>query len=164
MKKILSICLVFILCLSMLGCQKQTPILEQSATPTFEVGKKVLGTFGDTLEIFLTEGSNLTDERATITISVIMGKVCDITEKSDYDRYWYRKYSYNVDIVGKVDKSYEGKTIYVCLNLAPEYHAGRMNNNGEKGIVSVDGSFSYSYSFKSNVILTEWIPDSVRVY
>ena len=145
-----------------MACNTQHPETEK----TIQIGETIPGTYGETFEIYVCDERSrlLTDDKAKVTVNVVLEKENNITEKSDYDGSRFRKYSYSVSISGNVDSKYAGKTIYLYLNWIPEYHVSRLNNSGEKGIVSEDGTFNYSYTFHSNAVLTEWVPAQVTVY
>lgn len=101
-------------------------------------------------------------KKARISVNVVMEKQFDLNNINDYDGEIYRKYKYTVSITGNLDSVHKGRTIFLYLNFVSEYHVARFNGVDEKGIVSENGEFSYSYDFTSNAILTEWIPYRVE--
>ena len=161
MKKLLFIFISVILVSSLVACNNQHPETEQ----TIRVGDTIPGAHGETFEIYVWDENSrlLTDDKAKVTVNVVLEKENDINKKADYDGERFYKYSYSVSISGNVDPKYVGKTIYLYLNWIPEYHVSRSTNYGEKGMVSEDGTFNYSYTFRSNAVLTEWVPNRVIV-
>ena len=91
-------------------------------------------------------------------IKVVYEKENDITNKNDYDGGNFKKYSYLVSIEGTIDKIYAGREVRLFIVFIPDYHQATGFKGNEWGIVSEDGTFSYSYSLYSNAILTEWVP------
>ena len=155
MKKFVSLLLLGVI-LTLFGCQKQ------DSSPTFEVGKIVEGACGNNFEMLISDRTTIMDEKATLFINVVMEKELDITDKTDYDGAIYKKYLYRVEITGKVNDKFANKSIFMHLEFAPEYIA-RGGDHGERGVVSENGDFSYTYTFRSNAVLTDWTPYDVII-
>ena len=153
MKRFFSLLLLVALCGTLFGCK-------QSDLPIFEVGRSVTGTCGNDFEMFIFDGNTLLDEKANFSIKVIMEKELDITDKNNYDDGIYKKYSYKVEITGKANSKFSTKAIFVHLEFSPEYIA---TAGGKTGTIAENGDFSYTYTFKSNAILTEWTPYRVTI-
>ena len=154
MKKIISLLILLTLCLTLFGCQKE------NALPTFEVGKKVSGVVNDNFEMFISVNGTLTNDKATMQITLTMEKELNITNNEDYIHYGnYNKYLYSVSIKGNVSNQYFGKSVYVDLIIAPEYHCGR----GGGTVISNSGDFVLNYTFTSNAVLTEWTPTKINI-
>ena len=159
MKKILSFLLLLALSFTLFSCHKQNSLA------IFEVGKSVPGVFGESFELYIAEKRKgfLTDDKALISVKLVMEKELDINNKADYDETCYNRYRYSVSVNGKVNADYAGRQIHVWVVFVPEYCVARniTYHDSEKTIVSDTGEFSFSYNFDTNIVYTGWIPNGV---
>ena len=125
----------------------------------------VHGAYGDTFEMFVYDDNRrvLTDDKATISISVILEKENDLSDKTAYsDLGIFSRYSYTVNISGTIDSKYAGKSIMLYLSIMPLGTTWYLDDK-VNGIISDTGNFNYSCTITSHKLITEWIPTEVGV-
>ena len=122
------------------------------------------GTYGENFTMYISdhESKQITNEIAKCSVNVVLEKENDITNKNDYNySKGFVRYSYSVNISGTIDVKYAGRNVKLYIVFIPEYHLA--HNVTEGCIVSQNGTFSYTYTFNSNAILTEWTPFRVEL-
>lgn len=154
MKKTLFIFISVILVSSLVACNNQHPETEQK----IQVGDTIPGADGETFEIYVWDENLrlLTDDKAKVTVNVVLEKENDINNKDDYTHDSFCKYTYTINICGVVDKKYAGRTVYLSLCYTPSDSLYYPSSNG--GRVHDDGSFNNSWTFSSGEPITEWAP------
>ena len=93
---------------SLVACNNQHPETEQ----TIQVGDTIPGAYGETFEIYVWDENSriLTEDKAKVTVNVVLEKENDISNKDDYTSDSFYKYTYTINVSGVVDKKYAGKS------------------------------------------------------
>ena len=148
MKKILFVFISVLLLCYLVACNTQESI---------QTGDTVPSAFGETFEIFIYDGNSrvLTDDKAKVSVKVILEKENDINNKDDYTDDSFYQYTYALNASGVVDKKYAGKSVYLSLVYVS---SGSLYLPSVSGKVNSDGSYSISGSFRSTAPVTEWTP------
>ena len=169
MKRIFITLLALTLLMSTLtftACNNQdTPT--SSETTSNDNNHSVPGIYGDTFEMYVydDEANTLTDDKAKISISIVLEKESDISNKNAYSSSGHiAKYSYSIHINGTMDSKYAGKTLDLSLCWLPSYQNTSFGWLGETTcLISETGEFSYTSTYTRNLIFTEYMPTRIAV-